>query len=222
MQCPRCSAKLLSARPSCLSCGFDLAASVSVLGHDLVGMDRLTDAAHCLRLRETRELELIFDDFERRFPQIFVAVYFGVLPDNLTLGELTFWLLNHAAFNSNDFKKLNEYAIVMIIDPISKSAALNVGYALEGFLDQKRLQQVLNDMKTSLWHAEYVDAIRKGLDQISKRLKKKAKSVSRSEAIIPPDSTEEFLDTGGLQALRRSADGQRRLTLNPDQNEEKE
>ncbi|MGC3992211.1 MAG: TPM domain-containing protein [Chthoniobacteraceae bacterium] len=178
---------------------------MAVLGHDLVHLDRLTDNAHCLRLKEAQRIESALEEFERRFPQVFVSVYLGVLPQTLTLNELTFWLLNHAAFNTRDMKKLNEYAVALVIDPAAKGVALNVGYALEAALPEKRLISILGRLRTPLWHGEYVNAILLALDGIEKYLRKSARRMTQREDIVPPGSAEEFLHGSGLRPSRQRA-----------------
>ena len=188
----------------CEACGFTMAEVVKVLGDDLVRLGRLTDRAHCLRLGDSKALERCLEEFEARFPQVFVAVYFGVLPSALSLNELTFWLLNHAAFDTDDFRRLNEYAIVLVIDPVAKEVGLNVGYALEQALPPRFLLKVVTAMRTPLWHGEYVGAVGQILNGVGRRLRKGAKRVSPGQELSPPESAEEFMRESGLNRLRES------------------
>ncbi len=205
MACPRCGKSHSQPTPSCPSCGFSLEVLSTILGSDMVKLDRLTDKAHCLRLREAQALESALDGFERRFPQVFVGVYLGVLPPAFKLNELTFWLLNHAAFNVPDYRKLNEFAVVVIIDPVARTAALNVGYALDRWLPQDRLAAILRSMRTRLWHGEYVDAVMTALAGIEKSLKRGAKKVLKQDDIVPPSPGSELANGLGLRTLRRQA-----------------
>src|SRR6476660_6620455 len=97
MKCPRCQASVHPGQTSCPACGFSATLLHNYLGNQWVRLERITDAAHCLRLEDTRRVEIILDDFERSFPQAFFAVYLGTLPNNLNVAELGFWLLNQGA-----------------------------------------------------------------------------------------------------------------------------
>lgn len=205
MRCPSCQAELIQDSLSCPGCQFDLMVSESMLGADLIRLDRLTDKAHCLRLKEVQKLEAVLEEFERTFPQVFVAVYCGVLPASISMQELTFWLLNHAAFGTPDFKRLNEFGVVLVLDPVAKNVGLNVGYALESCMPESSLLKILKSMRTPLWHGEYATAVIQALKGISQQLRKNATKGHRSPEVLPPSTTEDFLNQSGLTRLRRAS-----------------
>lgn len=202
MDCPGCGCELSETPDQCTDCGFCLSSLTPLLGSGTARLERLTDEAHCLRLRESRQIEALMDDFQRRFPQVYLALFLGVLPGHINLRELSFWLLNRAAFGGSDQRRLNEYAILLAIDPAAKTATLTVGYALESLLISKQLEKILRSMRTALWHGEYAGAIAHGIAALDKRLRKAARCVRRAEEILPPDSYENFLDDAGLRSLR--------------------
>lgn len=207
MNCPRCHAGLEPAVKCCTGCGFEVRHVIDVLGEDLVKLGRLTDRAHCLRLADSKTLEDRLELFEAQFPQVFVAVYFGVLPTSLSVNELTFWLLNHAAFDTDDFQRLNEFAVVLVIDPVARVAAMNVGYGLEGLLSQRFLVGVLTPLRTPLWHGEYVGAVDQALQRIARRLRKGGRRLMPSQELQPPENAEDFLRGSGLHRLRTRSGG---------------
>ena len=88
MKCPHCESPLSTPLPACPQCGFSAEALGAYLGDHWVRLERITDAAHCLRLDDTRLCEVMMDDFERVFPQAFFAVYLGMLPTGLNVAEL--------------------------------------------------------------------------------------------------------------------------------------
>ena len=118
MKCPHCNSPLTTGQSACTSCGFSASAIRAYLGADWVRLERVTDVAGRLNLRETRHLETVLDEFERRFPQCFMAGYIGVLPETLTLTDLGFWLINHGAFQTHQISRRNDFAIVLLIDPL--------------------------------------------------------------------------------------------------------
>jgi hypothetical protein len=175
------------------------------LGSNLVSLEALTDAAHCLRVREKEHLKHELDSFQLAFPQAFLAVYLGVLPTSPSPAEIAFWLLNHAAFQPADPARLNERAALLIIDPVSRTAGLTVGYGLEPFLPAPVIQGILRRVRTPLWHAEYVTAIELAITLLSTTLRKAGRRMSRHLAFPPPGAEADFMQTSGLQSLRDSA-----------------
>ncbi|MBK8093259.1 MAG: TPM domain-containing protein [Verrucomicrobiaceae bacterium] len=134
----------------CEKCGFSAAKLKNYLGDQWIRLERITDAAHLLRLEEHQACELALDDFERAFPQAFIAIYLGALPNEINVSELGFWLLNQGAFHTHLLEKRNDYGLVLVIDPFTRSLALTAGYGIEPCLHQKKTQQILKSVAGSL------------------------------------------------------------------------
>lgn len=175
------------------------------LGSNLVSLQALTDAAHCLRTREKEFLAHELDGFHQTFPQVFLAVYLGVLPPSPTPAEIAFWLLNHAAFQPADPAKLNERTALLVIDPVGRTAGLTVGYGLEPFLPAGTLSGILRRIRTPLWHGEYSSAIVLAIKLIGNSLRKAARRAPRQVEFPPPGAEVDFIHTSGLQSLRDSS-----------------
>lgn len=180
MKCPHCASVLTVDAQACHACGFNAALSSERHGDHLVRLERLTDAAHCLRLTDVRVLEGQMDDFERRFPQIFAAVYFGVLPTGLTTSETGFWLLNHAAFGTHDISKRNEFGIILVIDPAAGSAGFTLGYAIEALTPKLNVAQTLSKMRRHLAASDYGRAVATAVDDLGSQLKKLGRTQKRN------------------------------------------
>lgn len=202
--CPHCAGSIAPDTEACPACGFSLGLLMKHFGGRLVQLNRLTDSAHCLRLREVRHLESVLDEFERTFPQIFASVLLGVLPGSVNVNEIAFWLLNRAVLDTHGHRKLNEFAIALVIDPVSKTAGVTVGYALEPILTPKVLSSILTSLRTPLWHGEHASAIESCFELIQKRLKSAALRVRRTEDVLPPQSPEDFLDDSSMRTLRQT------------------
>ena len=171
MKCPHCDAELPPEAHHCPACGFDSQTSCSRHGSHWVRLDRLTDAAHCLSLRDRRKLEAHLNDFERRFPQVFFAVYFGVLPQGLRVSEVGFWLLNHAAFGTHEIAKRNEFGIVLVIDPAAGTACFSLGYAIEALTDQLDMSTLLMRMRRFLTRSDYGEAVGRAIRGLDRKLR---------------------------------------------------
>ena len=176
----------------CFDCGFDSLVSSTRHGGHWVRLDRLTDAAHCLGLREIRKLEALLNDFERRFPQVFLAVYIGVLPQGLRVTEVGFWLLNHAAFGTDDLAKRNEFGIVLVIDPAAGMACFTLGYAIEALTAKLEINDILSRLRPFLLRSHYCDAVLKAIGDLDRQLRsigqpRRRDHVHSSAFAVPPD-----------------------------------
>ena len=180
MKCPHCAATLHIEARGCPACRFDAVLSSERHGNHWVRLERLTDAAHCLRLADRRTLEAQMDDFERRFPQVFAAVYFGVLPSGLTVSETGFWLLNHAAFETHDLSKRNEFGVILVIDPAAGSAGFTLGYAIEALVPKVDVAKTLSKMRRHLAASDYGRAVSVALHDLGARLKKLGRPEKRN------------------------------------------
>lgn len=204
MECPRCGTAAVHTPHACEHCGFSLAAITRAFGLDLVELKSFADDAHCLRLQEALAVKSWIAEFEERFPQVFVTVYLGVLPPQLSVGELAFLLLNRGVLSSKDHRRLNEHAVALVLDPVARSAGLMAGYALEKVLPAKAQLKILRSVRTSLWHGEYAPAISVILRAVEKTLRKAAQREWRSHS-MPPASTEDFLSSSGFRTLRSAS-----------------
>lgn len=200
MNCPHCSSQITPEQPVCLKCGFSAAAIRGYLGADWVKLARITDNAQLLSLKHTRHLETVLDDFERRFPQCFMAAYVGALPDNLTLPDLGFWLINHGAFHTHQISRRNDFGIVLIMDPVRQQASFTLGYGLESILKETFLTQILKKLQPLLRKGSFASAIETAITLIDKELQSAARREPR-QLDRPPSVISDASDLG-LNTLR--------------------
>lgn len=215
MDCPKCGT--ISPQPAshCETCGLGLDSLAQTLGSNLVSLESLTDAAHCLRVRERELLKQELDAFQQSFPQVFLAVYIGLLPTTPSPGEIAFWLLNHAAFQPPDPARLNERGALLVIDPVARHAGLTIGYGLEPCLPRQKLDGILRRIRTPLWHGEYVGAIQHTIRLLGKALRKAGRRVARQVEFPPLATDGDFFRTSGLLSLRDSTPLEARRTESP-------
>ena len=186
MRCPHCSNPIAPQRTYCERCGFSDAHLASYLGTEWVRLERITDAANCLRLEETRHLEILLDDFERQFPQSFCALYFGTLPPRLNPLELGMWLLNHGAFSTHQFAKRNDFGAVYVIDPVAGSHGIALGYALEALIRNALVENLLAETVPALRACHWAAAAEQVLDAVSGWLRELGKVSRRRVESLPP------------------------------------
>jgi len=166
MKCPRCASPCAPGVTHCNTCGFSSERLRRSLGDQWIRLERITDAAHCLRLEDYQRCEVQMDDFERLLPQSFFAVYLGMLPVGLKVAELGFWLLNQGAFNTPLVQKRNDFGIVLVLDPAVRELSLTFGYAIESYFDEATQRRLLERAAKQLKFQDYGAAIR-GLIQDS-------------------------------------------------------
>ncbi len=203
MKCPHCSTSVAPDQGACTSCGFSAEAIRAYLGADWVRLERITDVSGRLNLRDTRHLETVLDEFERRFPQCFMAAYTGVLPETLTLSDLGFWLINHGAFQTRQISRRNDFAIVMLVDPLREQAAIIVGYALEKHLTESILTGILKQARGQLQRGQIAAAI----ELVCRRIEQALRRVGRQQQAEPERLPAVVSDASdlGLQSLRSPA-----------------
>ncbi|MES2595139.1 MAG: TPM domain-containing protein [Verrucomicrobiota bacterium] len=200
MNCPHCSAPIAPGQGACLACGFSATAIRAYLGSDWVRLERITDVSNRLNLRDTRHIEVLLDEFERRFPQCFMAAYIGMLPETLTLRDLGFWLINHGAFHTHQVTRRNDFAIVMLVDPLREEVAVTVGYALEQVLTEPVLTKILNELTRPLKRGEIARCIERACDRLDRELRRAAR-LEKPRAERAPSVVGDASDLG-LQSLR--------------------
>jgi uncharacterized membrane protein YgcG len=172
---------------SCSHCGYALAVTDEVFGADEVLLERITDAAGVFSDRDRSRLAAALKEFESRFPQLFAVVYCGALPQQTSLRQFGFWLLNRAAVCDLEATRPNEQGALFVIDTHGRSAALVLGYFLECYLDEQDAQRVLaagrRNFQQGLWAAGTCAA----LAELTARLRQRAVEAAKApERFAPP------------------------------------
>ncbi|MBB5039297.1 hypothetical protein HNQ64_003569 [Prosthecobacter dejongeii] len=199
MNCPHCSAPLAVDAKECGQCRFSTLAIRSILGAEWVRLERLTDHLSVLSLKEQRHVEIILDEFERRFPQCFFAVYLGAMPQMITSRDLGFWLINHGAFHTQQMAKRNDFGCALVIDTQRSVASLTLGYALEAHVTEGELNQLLIRAQGPLSRHRYGLGIERIVNDFGKKLKSVATRSLPGNSLTP---NPHGLDGLGLQTLR--------------------
>lgn len=213
MNCPQCSSPSSPVVMHCAACGFSAERLRRSLGDQWVRLERITDAAHCLRLADHQRCEVQMDDFERLLPQAFFAVYLGILPAGLKVAELGFWLLNQGAFNTPHMQKRNDFGVVMVLDPAVRELSLTFGYAIESYFDEATQHCLLKNAAKHLRFQDYGAAIRQLIQGCQDVLQRHAQRQPRKASTngMPPELMVHPLRGGpaALPAGRRHSIGGR-------------
>lgn len=178
MKCPRCVQQIHRGAVGCPHCGFTLADAEAVFGEGEVVLRRLTDSAGLFRSEERRRIEGALVRFDRRFPDVFAAVYTGSAGGSRYVREFGFWLLNHGVFEDVPAEKPNAAVILLVLDPAAKAAGITFGYRLDPYLDASDTFDCL--ARAHAWwlegrHAEGVVRVIAQLDTLLRRRSRQAR-----------------------------------------------
>jgi hypothetical protein len=179
MKCPRCVQRIHRAAGGCPHCGFTLADADTIFGAVDVRLRTLTDAAGLMRRGEQRRVESAMQRFNRRFPQLFVAVHTGSYLGVANLRQFGFWFLNRAVFEDLPAARFNEACILIVIDADAKAAGVSFGYALDAFLEEDDTFQCLSRAHSYWLEGRHAEGLVKAIEQLTIILKKRSRQAQR-------------------------------------------
>jgi hypothetical protein len=179
MKCPRCVQRIHRAAALCPHCGFGIADADARFGSGEVRLRCLTDTAGILRRGERERLETRMDQFQVRFPQLFLAVYTGALGEVANMRQFGFWLLNRAAFEDVPVEKPNEAGILVTIDPESKAAGITFGYLLDPFLGESDTFECLSRAHAYWLEGRHAEGLLKLMRHLEGLLRKRCRQALR-------------------------------------------
>lgn len=183
---------------ACPHCGFEMSDADSLFGEDDVRLAALSDAAGVLRAKERKQMRLLMNEFESRFPQLFFAVYLGAFEEVSHLRQFGFWLLNRGAFVDVEVSRPNACGILLCVDVSGKAAGLSYGYTLHPFLNEDDTFGALSSGHPFFLQGQYlqgIDAVMRKLAGTLKRRSKKAKrDPSRFEEAPSPAAAGHLLE----------------------------
>jgi hypothetical protein len=201
--CPRCEHPVDERAPACDACGLSLAVLDDQFGEDCVVLDRVTDAAHVLRMAEKDAVIDAIERVECWFPQLFVTVYLGALPGHSSLRLFGFWLLNRAAVTAVDVTRPNENGVLVVADVRSKALGITLGYHLETLFSDEELEEMLNAARVWFARRDYGAGLVKLVAAFSRGLRKKSRGSSKGQAVYADAMTPMARGLDELPRLRR-------------------
>jgi uncharacterized membrane protein YgcG len=165
-------------------------------GKDNVSLRRLADLAGLMKSRERSKVQASLDDFCRRFPQLFFAVYTGSGRGGGNVRQFGFWLLNRAAFEDVPVDRPNEAGILLVIDPETKAASVTWGYLLDPFLTEEDTFLCLSRAHAYWLEGHFAEGTVRMISQLGKILSKRAAQARRDperfeRRVAPPARTGE-------------------------------
>ena len=197
MKCPRCVQVIHRGAGLCPHCGFGIAEMDARHGKDNVSLRRLADVAGLMKSRERTKVQGSLDDFGRRFPQLFFAVYTGSGKGGGNVRQFGFWLLNRAAFEDVPVDRPNEAGILLVIDPETKAASVTWGYLLDPYLTEEDTFLCLSRAHAYWLEGRFAEGTVRLVSQLGKILAKRAAQARRDperfeRKVAPPAKTGEI------------------------------
>ncbi len=191
MKCPRCIQPIHRAADACPHCGFSIADADLRFGDEEVRLRCLSDTAGVLKSSDRELVGSAMDRFDRKFPQLFIAVYTGSLGEVSSIRQFGFWLLNRAVFEHPTADKANEAGVLLTIDPASKTAGFVYGYLLDPFLDESDTFECLLRAHSYWLEGRYADGITRALRHLERILCSRSRHARRDpeqflNKMLPP------------------------------------
>jgi uncharacterized membrane protein YgcG len=179
IKCPACAASLDAPAEVCPQCKFTLRRLDPKFGTLPLRNRYLTDRAQSLTVDEVGRLRELLARFEIKFPQSLFSVFVTELPADSNVREYAFWLSNRAIFSSVEAEGVENFDLLLVIDPTHRSAALTVGYGLENFVTEDDLKDVLEAAEPALRGDQLERAIRTCIGEMTRRLCDLSKAAAR-------------------------------------------
>ncbi len=142
-------------------------------------LNRVHDAAHCLRKQERDDLALTLDQLEVKFPQMLFCAYLGTLPETLSIRELGFWLLNHGQVKGAEFARPNENGILVVMDLNRKQIGISLGYFAETLITEEDAYRALTAARPNLLNSEYGEGMERIFLKLGKVLERQGKKLRK-------------------------------------------
>lgn len=149
MKCPSCAAALDAPVPRCPHCKFSLHKLDPRFGLVPAHSRLLSDRSGTLPLPDMQRLRDQLRLFHKKFPQTLFSVFVTELDPGTAVGEYAFWIANRARFTSSDKTRGENCNLLLVIDIVSKAAALTSGYGLEKYVPEESLQKALDEFVTA-------------------------------------------------------------------------
>lgn len=160
MKCPRCVQKIHLEAFSCPHCGFTMVHADGVFGSQDIKLKKFSDVAGVFRMKDREPMRKTLEDFESKFPQLFVSVYLGAFEDLSSIRQYGFWMLNRTHYVDVDPQRSNSTGILILVDVNAKSASITFGYALMPYLSEETTFEALSAGHPFFLQGDYLKALK--------------------------------------------------------------
>ncbi|MEP6808956.1 MAG: TPM domain-containing protein [Chthoniobacterales bacterium] len=183
MKCPACATLLPTPVPRCPQCKLSLQRLDLKFGLVPRHSRYLSDRSGALALPEMDALRKDLRLFEKKFPQILLSVLVTELPIGTKVNEYSFWMANRARFSSVEKTQNDNFDLLLVIDVVSKKAALVSGYGLEPYVSEEDLQDALQPTAAPLRAGKIADGIRACIEALTAILREASARAAKPQEL---------------------------------------
>ncbi|MDB4723790.1 TPM domain-containing protein [Akkermansiaceae bacterium] len=137
-----------------------------VFGAQDIKLRKFSDVAGVFRMKDREPMRKVLEDFETKFPQLFVSVYLGAFEDLNSLRQYGFWMLNRTHYVDVDPQRPNSTGILILVDVNAKSASITFGYALMPYLDENSTFEALSAGHPFFLQGDYLKALKAVIEKL--------------------------------------------------------
>lgn len=177
MKCPRCLQPIHRAADACPLCGFSIVDADRRFG-PARQLGLLSDEAGVIRRPDRERVLRALHHVHHRFPQCFAALCITSIGEVRQLRPMAFWLLNRAIFSEFEQTFDNQYGILLLIDPSTKSATFSFGYGLEPYLNEEETFECLSRAHAYWLDGQYALGVTKALTHLEQILLSKTRKAT--------------------------------------------
>ncbi|MEY2545557.1 MAG: hypothetical protein QOG48_674 [Verrucomicrobiota bacterium] len=186
MRCPSCRAPFAEAVAQCPQCNLTLRRLDALFGGVPLHSRFVTDRSASLPLRDIRELRALLNLFHRKFPQSIFSVFIMPRIDGGTIGEYIFWLANRARFGTLEATGAENFEVLLGIDLRARAAALQIGYGLENYLDERDLERALAQSSAGFAADDIPRGVRACVEFMTERMREVVLAAEKRTAEASP------------------------------------
>ena len=179
MHCPACRQTLHESVPACPHCGFDLAATVRVLGAAPQLEFPLTDFTGALDPAIKHNVTEALRAMTRKFPQLRFAAVVSHVDTRIPLAAHAFWLFNLGGLSAQQEAGNTCRLVLLEFDVTNARAACMIGYGLEPFIPQDALDRIAAAALPDLQRQDVAAAIIAALQCARKEFATVAETIPR-------------------------------------------
>lgn len=180
--CPYCAQKFYQGAESCPQCGYSFEQAQEKFGKNPYDLRRINDKAGCLKKTAREHLTKKLAKWEKKCPQLTLAVHIPLSIERQNIRQYALWALNSAQPKTADFERDISLSstLLLILDINNKAVAFSYGYELNDFLSEDSLYPALSAGDLSLRDGLYEQAISLIMRQAFKILIKNIRQKSPS------------------------------------------
>ncbi len=184
VRCPACRTPAIESDAACRQCGFSLEVADRAFGIAPALQRPVSDLTGKLGSFARRKVARVIADLERRYPQLAVAVVLTEVPPQAPLAAYAFWVFNRGQLSSALEKGGDNHLVMLLIDTHTDQAITMVGYGLEPFIEENRIQNCLQAAAHPLQRGQLSQAIEAFCRELDRQLTELCRLIPKQFGLV--------------------------------------